>query len=113
MANDQFSELLEEVESEFQGFKWRPLDFLPYYYLKHFLRNIVDFHEKIKDLKFDDVIGGAELDRERFLMLLEIKKAKRWQYRDNVTFIKHLTVALEHTRKIIERLKKLRSVGKL
>jgi len=109
----QFTELLEELEGDFQGFSWRPLNFLPYYYLKLFLRNVEEFYDKLEPLNFRDVIGGAALDKERFLILLEIKKAKRWQYRDNVTFIKHLTQALNHAREIIERLKRLRSSNKI
>lgn len=111
--DEQVTELLEELEQDFQGFNWRPLDFLPYYYLKLLLRNVEDFHKKLEPLNFRETLGGAKLDRNRFLMLLEIKKAKRWQYRDNVTFMKHLTQALGHAREIIERLKKLRSVKKI
>lgn len=110
---DAAFELLDRHKKEFAGTEWMPKNFFQRKRILYILQRTESTYDAVAKVDFTGLPGEALMVKSRNRMWLDLTIAKRWQVRDHMRFLEHISAVLRGARGILERLRRLAITGQI
>lgn len=110
---DAAFELLDRHKKEFAGTEWMPKNFFQRKRILYILQRTESTYDAFAKVDFTGLPGEALMVKSRYRMWLDLSLAKRWQVRDHMRFLEHISAVLRGARGILERLRRLAITGQI
>lgn len=110
---DAAFELLDQHKNEFAGTEWMPANLFQRKRIVFIMRRMDKLYESMDKVPLDGLPGSAIMIKARYKMWLSLTLAKRWQIKDQMRFLGYVTDALQESRGILERLRRLAITGQI